>query len=69
MVGQCLTLGVEDFIFGSHRSHGEIIAKCLSAVAKLPEQKLTAIMETYMGGAPLRVVQKGTHRVSPGPGR
>ena len=59
VVGQCLTLGVDDFIFGSHRSHGEIIAKCLSAVAKLPEQKLTAIMETYMGGAPLRVVQKG----------
>ena len=59
VVGQCLTLGVEDFIFGSHRSHGEIIAKCLSATAKLPEKKLTEIMETYMGGAPLRVVQKG----------
>ena len=59
VVGQCLTLGVEDFIFGSHRSHGEIIAKCLSAAAKLPEKKLTEIMETYMGGAPLRVVEKG----------
>jgi 2-oxoisovalerate dehydrogenase E1 component len=59
VVGQSLTLGVDDFIFGSHRSHGEIIAKCLSAVAKLPEKQLTSIMETYMGGAPLRVVQKG----------
>lgn len=59
VVGQSLTLGVDDFIFGSHRSHGEIIAKCLSAAAKLPEQQLTSIMETYMGGAPLRVVQKG----------
>jgi len=59
VVGQCLTLGVDDFIFGSHRSHGEIIAKCLSAVEKLPEQQLSSVMETYMGGAPLRVVQKG----------
>ncbi len=59
VVGQCLTLGVDDFIFGSHRSHGEIIAKCLSAVAKLPEQQLRSVMETYMGGAPLRVVEKG----------
>jgi 2-oxoisovalerate dehydrogenase E1 component len=59
VVGQSLTLGVDDFIFGSHRSHGEIIAKCLSAAAKLPEKQLTSIMETYMGGAPLRVVQKG----------
>jgi 2-oxoisovalerate dehydrogenase E1 component len=59
VVGQCLTLGVDDFIFGSHRSHGEIIAKCLSAAAKLPERQLSSIMETYMGGAPLRVVQKG----------
>jgi 2-oxoisovalerate dehydrogenase E1 component len=59
VVGQCLTLGVDDLVFGSHRSHGEIIAKCLSAVAKLPERQLMNIMETYMGGAPLRVVQKG----------
>jgi 2-oxoisovalerate dehydrogenase E1 component len=59
VVGQSLTLGVDDFIFGSHRSHGEIIAKCLSAAAKLPEKQLASIMETYMGGAPLRVVQKG----------
>jgi 2-oxoisovalerate dehydrogenase E1 component len=63
-VGQCLTLGVDDFVFGSHRSHGEIIAKCLSAVAKLPERQLMNIMETYMDGAPLRVVQKG-HAGSP----
>ncbi|HVO38177.1 MAG TPA: thiamine pyrophosphate-dependent enzyme [Spirochaetia bacterium] len=59
VVGQCLPLGIDDFIFGSHRSHGEIIAKCLSAIAKLPEAQLSSIMETYMGGAPLRVVQKG----------
>lgn len=59
VVGQCLPLGVEDFIFGSHRSHGEIIAKCLSAIAKLPEKELSTIMEGYMGGAAHGVVSKG----------
>ena len=34
-VGMAFTLGVEDFIFGSHRSHGEILAKGLSAIEKL----------------------------------
>ena len=61
VVGQCLPLGIEDFIFGSHRSHGEIIAKCLSAVAKLPEKQLSSIMESYMGGAAYGVVEKGGH--------
>ena len=28
-VGMAYTLTVEDFIFGSHRSHGEILAKGL----------------------------------------
>jgi 2-oxoisovalerate dehydrogenase E1 component len=59
VVGQCLPLGIEDFIFGSHRSHGEIIAKCLSAAAKLSEAQLSSVMEGYFGGAPLRVVEKG----------
>lgn len=65
VVGQCMPLGIEDFIFGSHRSHGEIIAKCLSAAAKLPEAQLSRVMESYFGGAPLRVVEKG----APGPAR
>jgi len=59
VVGQCMPLVIEDFIFGSHRSHGEIIAKCLSAAAKLPEAQLSGVMESYFGGAPLRVVEKG----------
>jgi 2-oxoisovalerate dehydrogenase E1 component len=58
VVGQCAPLGVEDFIFGSHRSHGEILSKCLCAVHKLPDKALREIMESYMGGAPLRVVEK-----------
>ncbi|HEX7629587.1 MAG TPA: thiamine pyrophosphate-dependent enzyme, partial [Candidatus Methylomirabilis sp.] len=31
-VGEAFLLGVDDHIFGSHRSHGEILAKGLSAI-------------------------------------
>ncbi|NQV31515.1 MAG: dehydrogenase, partial [Phycisphaeraceae bacterium] len=34
-VGQAFHLGIDDHIFGSHRSHGEILAKGLSAIHKL----------------------------------
>ncbi len=56
-VGQCMQLDPEDFILGSHRSHGEILAKGLSAIRKLDENCLLDIMEVYMGGAALRVVE------------
>lgn len=56
-VGQAYHLGAEDLIFGSHRSHGEIIAKSLSAIAKLPEAETLHIMESYMGGAALQIVE------------
>ncbi len=57
-VGQSYHLGIDDFIFGSHRSHGEIIAKCFSAIEQLPEKEIQQIMESYMGGAALKVVEK-----------
>ncbi|HXV97163.1 MAG TPA: thiamine pyrophosphate-dependent dehydrogenase E1 component subunit alpha, partial [Anaerolineae bacterium] len=57
-VGQAYHLSPHDFIFGSHRSHGEILAKSISAIEKLSEAELTKIMESYMGGAALRVVEK-----------
>lgn len=58
-VGMAYTLDVDDFIFGSHRSHGEILAKGLSAIQKLDEKALSDIMESYFGGSPLRVAEKG----------
>ncbi len=58
-VGQCVHLGIDDFIFGSHRSHGEILSKCYSAVDKLSDEQLLEVMKTYMGGAALKVVEKG----------
>jgi 2-oxoisovalerate dehydrogenase E1 component len=57
-VGQSYHLTPDDLIFGSHRSHGEILAKSLSAVAKLEGAMLMSIMERYLGGAPLRVVER-----------
>lgn len=57
-VGQAFLLGADDHIFGSHRSHGEILAKGLSAIEKLNEQTLMAIMKGYMDGATLKVVEK-----------
>jgi 2-oxoisovalerate dehydrogenase E1 component len=58
-VGMAYNLDIDDFIFGSHRSHGEILAKGLSAVHKLDEDTLYTIMKTYFGGNALKVVEKG----------
>jgi len=58
VVGQCYLLNHDDHIYGSHRSHGDILAKSLSAIHKLEEQALTDIMQEYMDGAALKVVEK-----------
>ncbi|MDR2135224.1 MAG: dehydrogenase [Treponema sp.] len=60
-VGQCVNLGIDDFIFGSHRSHGEILAKCLSAVEKLDEKSLETIMKGFLDGDTLRMAEKVPH--------
>ncbi len=57
-VGQAFLLGTDDHIYGSHRSHGEILAKSLSAIRKLEDASLMAIMTNYFGGDCLRVVEK-----------
>jgi 2-oxoisovalerate dehydrogenase E1 component len=57
-VGMAYNLTINDFIFGSHRSHGEILAKGLSAIHQLSEDDLTDIMEKYFNGATLKVVEK-----------
>lgn len=57
-VGECVHLTVNDHLFGSHRSHGEIIAKGLRAVEDLAGNSLNEIMENYFNGAILNVVQK-----------
>jgi 2-oxoisovalerate dehydrogenase E1 component len=49
---------VDDLIFGSHRSHGEILAKGLSAIHQLSEPALLEVMKSYFGGKVLAVVEK-----------
>ena len=58
-VGMAYHLDVHDYIFGSHRSHGEILAKGLSAIHSLDDDSLYGIMRNYFGGSALRVVEKG----------
>ena len=52
-VGQSFVLAPEDFIFGSHRSHGEILAKCYSAMHQMDEAHLEDIMKGFLGGETL----------------
>ncbi|MEC8893165.1 MAG: thiamine pyrophosphate-dependent enzyme, partial [Candidatus Poribacteria bacterium] len=54
VVGQCYHLLPEDFIYGSHRSHGEILAKSFSAIEVLDQNELMGIMESYLDGMLLR---------------
>lgn len=60
-VGQAYLLGVDDHIYGSHRSHGDILAKGLSAISKLSDDALIKIMREYFGGDTLRVVEKDAY--------
>ncbi|MBN2513786.1 MAG: hypothetical protein JXB18_12680, partial [Sedimentisphaerales bacterium] len=57
-VGQAFHLNIDDHIYGSHRSHGEILAKGLSAIQKLDDPMLMKIMKDYFGGECLQIVEK-----------
>ena len=60
-VGEAFHLDVNDFIFGSHRAHCDILAKGLSAIEKLSDDELLDIMKNFLGGKTLSVVEKGEH--------
>ena len=57
-VGAALALEPCDHIFGNHRSHGEFIAKGLSAIGKLPRAELLGVMESFRGGSLLKTVER-----------
>jgi len=57
-VGMAFSLTPDDQIFGSHRSHGEILAKGFSAIRQLSDERLLEIMQTYRDGTVLRPVEK-----------
>ncbi|MCL2557075.1 MAG: thiamine pyrophosphate-dependent enzyme [Treponema sp.] len=56
-VGMAYTLGDDDIIFGSHRSHGEVLAKGYAAIKKLSDNALVEIMKAFNGGALLSAVE------------
>ncbi|MBR4749499.1 MAG: dehydrogenase [Abditibacteriota bacterium] len=58
-VGQAYILNINDYSFGSHRSHGEILAKGLSAIEKLSDKELTDVMEGFFDGKVLKALEKG----------
>lgn len=57
-VGEAYLLDKDDYIFGSHRSHSEILAKCLSCIEKMSDDELMNVMENFLGGKTLRAVEK-----------
>ena len=58
VVGQASQLDPQDFLFGSHRSHGEILAKCYSAMHQMDENQLEGIMKGFLGGETLSYAEK-----------
>jgi 2-oxoisovalerate dehydrogenase E1 component len=62
-VGMAYALTPDDHIFGSHRSHGEILAKAFSAIRQLSDEQLMQIMTSYRDGAVLKPIEK-THKGS-----
>ena len=58
-VGMAYNLDTDDFIFGSHRSHGEILAKGLRSIQILPDDELEKIMNEFWDGATVAVAKTG----------
>ncbi len=57
-VGMAFDLSLDDYIFGSHRSHGEVLAKGFSAIKKTDSSNLYEIMKDFADGEVLEVVEK-----------
>lgn len=56
-VGQAAALSVDDHIYGSHRSHGEVIAKAMAAIDVLDPETLENIMDTFRDGLLLEAIE------------
>ncbi|WP_430817195.1 alpha-ketoacid dehydrogenase subunit alpha/beta [Carboxylicivirga sp. RSCT41] len=57
-VGMAYHLDEQDFIFGSHRSHGEILAKGMSAIHKMDDDTLMDVMKNFFDGTILKIVSE-----------
>jgi 2-oxoisovalerate dehydrogenase E1 component len=58
-VGMAFSLTSDDHIYGSHRSHGEILAKGFAAMRHWSEAQLLEVMKSFRDGALLGPVEKG----------
>jgi 2-oxoisovalerate dehydrogenase E1 component len=56
-VGQAWTLSPDDYTFGSHRSHSEILARGLRTIETMDNDELMSVMKNYMGGVALSKVE------------
>jgi 2-oxoisovalerate dehydrogenase E1 component len=56
-VGMAFALTPDDHVYGSHRSHGEILAKAFSAIRQLTDAQLLEIMRGYRDGVILGPVE------------
>ena len=55
--GQAYALGVEDFSFATHRSHGEVLARGMWAIRRYSDDELYGIMKSFKDGAILKNVE------------
>jgi 2-oxoisovalerate dehydrogenase E1 component len=58
VVGLHFQLTKDDFIFGTHRNHAEVISKGLSAIYKMKDDELETIMSEFLNGEILEAVNK-----------
>jgi 2-oxoisovalerate dehydrogenase E1 component len=56
-VGSAAAFDIDDHVFGSHRSHGEFIAKGLSSIARLSGDALAAMMAAQGEGRLLHTLE------------
>ena len=56
-VGEAFRLTQKDLTFGSHRSHGEILAKGLRSIEIMEEGELLSVMEGFFGGKTYGVIK------------
>ena len=57
-VGEAFRLTPKDLTFGSHRSHGEILAKGLRSIEIMEEGELLSVMEGFFGGKTYGVIKE-----------
>ena len=62
-VGEAYVLDTDDYSLGTHRAHAEVLARGMSAIRELPEDKLYKIMSDFKEGKLLRNVEQfSTHK-------